>query len=76
MSVFVIMLDDYIDSFPFDWPISAEGSSADEVRQHTQHDGNPQLRPKLGVQFAFVETKSLIHTVSGRVDRGGIYRSL
>lgn len=76
MTGFIIMLDDYMDVFPDHWPISGAGDEVAVLRQQRQHDGNPETVPRTAFRTSFVESKALIHTPSGRVDRGGIYEVL
>lgn len=76
MARFVIMLDDYIDSFHSDWPISAEDDDKESLSRRDQHDGNPQLIPKDSAGFKLLESKSLIHNLTGRVDAGALYERL
>lgn len=73
--VFVIMLDDFLNAHPDDWPISKANRSLTEIRKETQHDGNPALRPRTAFNMRRLEDKSLRNTSTGVVSTGAIYEA-
>lgn len=72
----VIMLDDWLEVYPDQWPISARSKSIEEIRRTGQHDGEPELVPRSEHNAVLLENKSLKDSRTGRVDHGGIYMLL
>jgi len=76
MDPYIVMIDDYVDAFPSDWPVTAEAQSRVLAEAVRDHDGHYQLCRRVEFRLEFIGSTSLIHTPSGRVDRAGVYKVL
>lgn len=71
---FVIMLDDWLEVFPDQWPISATNSSLAAIRKVGQiSGGNPQTVPRSSYVAQLIENKFVINNQNGKTLAGGIY---
>jgi hypothetical protein len=73
---FAIMLDDWLEIFPDQWPLTATASSIQELRRMSQHDREPELVPRSRFRAILRENKTLRNRATGQLDRGGIYQLL
>ena len=78
MKKFVILLDEFLEPMPDDWPVSLESDDLEVLRRARCFDGNPNpIGPRASFPLRKLETKTMTHCLRPFENHpGAIYERL